>query len=158
VGQRVAVVDRRERRYELDVRRGAFVRATEPPGEQPEDWLDLPPPNPNGSGHLRWALRAPSGDVTLAQWGGECETRNAYFLVPGADPQPVVEVVGEGPPPETVALGWSRDGRALVAVLGEAPCGNHLSGPGVYFMGVDRRPKMLAPGTDAQMWSEPQAQ
>lgn len=60
---------------------------------------------PPGVGHWVWAERSPLGDVTLAQWSGECEIPVAYLVVNGK-----LQSYG----PETVALGWLSTGEAVV--------------------------------------------
>lgn len=152
---RVAVQDRRERRYELDLETGAWSRAAAPRGDQPSDWPQLPPPRPGATGHWSWALPSASSDVRLAQWSGECETRHAYFIGADGDVIPLLEGAADAPTPQSVALGWAPDGRAVIAVLGPAACGEHLPVPGVYLVGLDRTRTLVASGTDAQMWSVP---
>ena len=94
-----------------------------------EDWqaddpgADLPKAEPRG--HWRWSIPSPDGDTILGQWSGECEIPTAYYVPSGGDPQPVAP---NGV--ESVALGWTGDGRAIVH-LPEAGCGSPLR-PGVY--------------------------
>jgi hypothetical protein len=152
---RVAIQDRRERRYELDPDTGVWSRTAVPRGEQPTDWPPLPPPRPDAVGHWRWVLPSATSDLRLAQWGGECETRHAYFIRADGSAVPLLEGGADAPTPESMALGWAPDGRALIAVLGPAACGEHLPAPGVYLVGADRTRTLVATGTDAQMWSLP---
>lgn len=83
------------------------------------------------AGFWRYAFPSPSGLTYLAQWSGECEVPTVYFARPGSRPVPVV-----GPPlveyiPESFALGWTPDGRAVV-LLPQGACGGSMEVPGVY--------------------------
>lgn len=63
-------------------------------------------------GHWRWAVPSPDGRWVLAQWSGECEVPVAYPVeVTSGERRPVV---GEGA--ETMGVGWTRDGRAVVGL------------------------------------------
>lgn len=82
-------------------------------------------------GFWRYAFPSPNGLTYLAQWSGECEVPTVYFARPGSRPVPVV-----GPPvtqyvPESYALGWTLEGRAVV-VLPQGACGGSMEVPGVY--------------------------
>ena len=92
-----------------------------------------PPPDPAGgvlSGHWRYAIGGPSGNV-LAQWSGECEIPTAYWIdVVGR----FRTVTGEEDPadaPESIALGWTPRGEALV-LLPSGGCGRAAVEPGIY--------------------------
>lgn len=106
------------------------------------------------TGHWRYALPSPDGTVFLAQWSGECEVPTAYFARPGTRPVPVV-----GPPvvesvPESFALGWTGDARAVV-LLPEGACGGSMEQPGVYLFDAPNDGSLLHPvgrWRGASMW------
>ncbi|HSD49549.1 MAG TPA: hypothetical protein VLE71_06930 [Actinomycetota bacterium] len=107
-------------------------------------------------GHWRYALPSPHGDLYLAQWSGECEVPTAYFARPGARPIPVV-----GPPeadyvPESFALGWTFDARAVV-LLPQGACGSSMQTPGVYLFSSPNVGTLLHPvggWRGALMWGQ----
>ena len=84
-------------------------------------------------GHWRQLFLSPDGETLLAQWSGECEIPTAFFL--SADGSELRTVTGQsyGEAPESMALGWSRDGRAEVE-LWEGLCGKAADRPGVYLI------------------------
>jgi hypothetical protein len=85
-------------------------------------------------GHWRRAFLSPDRTMLLAQWSAECEVPRAFF-VPAAGGTPHV-VSGERDwtkAPNSVALGWSSDGRAKVELLQQA-CGIGAHRPGVYLI------------------------
>ncbi len=87
--------------------------------------------SPDGeSGQWRYAVDSPSG-VTLAQWSGECEIPTAYWIAGDAPPRVVTGETDLTKAPESLALGWSSGGEAVVLVGGGA-CGLPAEGPGVY--------------------------
>jgi hypothetical protein len=102
----------------------------------PEPGADVrPPPVPDGvisGGHWRWAIPSSVDGTLLAQWSGECEVPAAFFV--GADGVPRSVLGGDWiDQPNTSALGWLPDGRALVEVEGpDAACGRGDPEPGVY--------------------------
>jgi hypothetical protein len=118
----------------------AFVAAP-----QFQDDLELPlPPHPAAmtdlSGFWAYALPSPDGRGLLAQWSGECEVPNAFFIVDDV-PRPVT---GEGrfwESPNSISLGWSAQGEALVFLTPNDACGDKRV-PGIY--------AFLAPG-DGQL-------
>jgi hypothetical protein len=85
------------------------------------------------AGHWAWAALSPDGTTILAQWSAECEVPIAFLVdVGGGSPRPVT---GEGDwakSPESVALGWTTDGRALVFLPKGPACGSGVNAPGVY--------------------------
>jgi hypothetical protein len=127
------------------------------PGDNPR--LDLPLPESGRRrplGHWRYALHDPHyGDRVLAQWSGECETPTAFFV--DRDEGEVVAVTGESSlaeAPESIALGWTKRGQAVV-FLPEAACGSGVDVPGIYLFRTAGRPRLLvetAPGAEARMW------
>jgi hypothetical protein len=102
--------------------------------------LAVSPPGPTATatgagkvGHWAWAAVSPDGKTLLAQWSAECEVPIAFFVdAKGGRP---TAVSGEGDwarSPESVALGWTRDGRALVFLPEGPACGTGSMVPGVY--------------------------
>lgn len=96
-------------------------------------WLRTTRPHQRG----RWvsAMPSPDGRTLLAQWLGECEIPVAY-LVPLATrkPRPVAPAL-HGGASETVAVGWSADGRA--GVFFKSVCGGAELRPGLYLVPPD---------------------
>jgi hypothetical protein len=148
--------------YVLDRRGGSLRRISERRGEnlrRPDDpTVSLPPPQGTRyqgevHGHWRWMQGSPDGGSALAQWSGECEVPTA-FVSQGGDPRPVTGERTLRGAPESFALGWSIDGRAIV-LLPQGPCGSSSDRPGVYLF---RRPGAgrLLVGTrafsGARMW------
>ena len=72
---------------------------------------------PPASAHGLWvgAFASPDGKRLLLQWSDECETPFA-LIAPAAGGQARLVTGGKigGGAPESYALGWARDGRALV--------------------------------------------
>ena len=86
----------------------------------------------DNAGHWVNAFVSPGGERLLLTWGSECEVPTA-FLAPAGGGRPQA-VTGEGDwrkAPESLALGWTRDGRALVHLMGGL-CGTGKPRPGVY--------------------------
>jgi hypothetical protein len=78
--------------------------------------------------------RSPDGKTILAQWEGPCEVPNAFFL--DADGSHLRPVTGERDwhrSPMSSGIGWAKDGRARVRVLGGG-CGPDYSRPGIYLI------------------------
>jgi hypothetical protein len=103
-------------------------------------------------GFWAYALPSPDGSRLLAQWSGECEVPNAFFI----DGNRVVTVDGYdhlGPASDSWALGWTRDGRAVVTLAGGA-CSSRFPRPGVYLLDGPGEGELLIPGTHAaRMWN-----
>lgn len=100
-------------------------------------------------------VTSPSGHWLLAQWRGECEVPTAYVI--NARTGRITEI-GErafGQLPESLALGWLPNNRALVH-LPLGACGTSVSRPGVYAVtpgGVIRTRVVATPrGARAYMW------
>jgi hypothetical protein len=122
--------------------------------EGPEPDLPTPPvKRVNGRipGRWRFMLPSPDGDVSLAQWSGECEVPTAYWIERGATPRAVVD---RGGLVSSVALGWATDGRALVhAEYGH--CGGSGNPPGVYAFSAPLEGELIfrtGPFTSVKMW------
>jgi hypothetical protein len=78
--------------------------------------------------------RSPDGRDLLAQWGGPCEVPNTFFLsTDGSNLRPVTGEPDWHEAPMSAAIGWAKDGRARVRVLGGG-CGPDYSRPGVYLI------------------------
>jgi len=86
------------------------------------------------SGWFGWYTSAevsPDGQTLLLQYSGQCETPNAFFEpVSGGRPRPVTGEADWRTAPESSAIGWMRDGSALVRLLPFA-CGQGAR-PGIY--------------------------
>ena len=84
------------------------------------------------AGHWRNAFTSPDGRRLLLTWSAECEVPTAFFApASGGRPIPVTGEANWTKAPESVALGWTRDGRALV-YLGRGLCATGARRPGVY--------------------------
>jgi hypothetical protein len=116
----------------LDAAHARWIDDTPPPEPGADVPLPAVPPGRALTGHWRWAVPSPRRDVRLAQWSGECEVPAAFFV--GADGVPHSVLGGDWlDAPNTSAIGWLPDGRALVDVAGpEAGCGRGSPEPGVY--------------------------
>jgi hypothetical protein len=115
--------------------------------------LDVPAPYVlPGSGEplggWDWGAGSPDGKTILAQWTGNCDVPHA-FVIQAAGGRPRV-VTGEAPnvAPESTALGWTTDGRALVFVPRAPGCGIG-DGPGLYLISLDGARTLIAPAKNA---------
>jgi len=78
--------------------------------------------------------RSPDGHTILAQWEGPCEVPNAFFLdADGSGLRPVTGQRDWHRAPMSIGIGWAKDGRARVRVLGGG-CGPDYSRPGIYLI------------------------
>ena len=106
-------------------------------------------------GRWRYAMRAPDSATVLAQWSGECEVPIAFFYTPSWDGP--IAVTGERrleDAPESFALGWTADSRAVV-LLPTAACGSAFERPGVYLFTGPGKGTYLVPVhrfRGARMW------
>ena len=74
---------------------------------------------PSGAkvGHWAKAFLSPDGKTFLAQWSAECEIPAAFFVpVRGGTPRVVTGEADWAKAPQSVADGWTEDGRAIVEV------------------------------------------
>jgi hypothetical protein len=110
----------------------------------------LPPrPTPSASdagrvGHWAWAALSPDGQTILGQWSGECEVPIAFLTeVGGGRPEPVTGEDDWAHSPESVALGWTTDGRAIVFLPKGPACGSGVDRPGIYLYSTSGRGKLI---------------
>jgi hypothetical protein len=107
----------------------------------------VPPASPHGV----WtgAFASPDGKRLLLQWSDECETPFA-LLAPAAGGKARLLTGGRirAGAPESFALGWTRDGRALVE-LPQGACGGGTAPPGVYGFAADGSRRLIARGSAA---------
>jgi hypothetical protein len=80
-------------------------------------------------------VRSPDGRTLLLQWSAECEAPVAYLA--DADGRRL-RTVARDPATESVALGWARDGRAVVA-FPHGTCGGAGPRRGTYLVDVASR-------------------
>jgi hypothetical protein len=74
------------------------------------------------------------GDTLLMQWSAECEVPYAFFVsTHGGAPRLVTGGLSVVHAPESIADGWTSDGRAIVE-LPHGVCGGSASVPGIYFI------------------------
>jgi hypothetical protein len=116
--------------------------------------LEIPPPGPTPTaadagkaGHWAWAALAPDGHRLLAQWSSECEVPIAFFAdLQGGDPEPVTGEEDWAESPESTALGWTTDGRAILFLPKGGACGSGESAPGVYLYSQAGEGDLVFPG------------
>jgi hypothetical protein len=126
---------------------GRFVLAS---GTTARELAVSPPgPTPTGTGagkvgHWAWAAVSPDKKTLLAQWSAECEVPLA-FLVDLADgaPAPVTGESDWAESPESVALGWTTDGRAIAFLPHGPACGSGVERPGIYLYRAPGSGKLL---------------
>jgi len=86
------------------------------------------------AGSWAGAFLSPDGEWLLLQWSGECETPTAFFApAAGGSVTTVTGQPGLRNAPESIGLGWARDGRAIVD-LPQGVCGAGSSKPGIYLV------------------------
>ena len=108
----------------------------------------LPSPMSHPSGFWVSAELSPDRKTLLLQWSGECEIPTAYFA--RAAGSRLRAVVGSGGT-ESVALGWARDGRAVVH-LPRAFCGAGVRRAGVYLLDPRSKRRSFVYGGDGRLW------
>jgi hypothetical protein len=100
--------------------------------------LAPPGPTPTASdagktGHWAWAALSPDRTTILAQWSAECEVPLAFLVdATGGNPRPVTGEDDWANSPESVALGWTTDGRAIAFLPHGPACGSGAPKPGIY--------------------------
>jgi hypothetical protein len=106
---------------------------------------------PGRVGHWERAELAPSGSAFLAQWSAECEVPVA-FLVAGGVMRPYGgKAIRDAP--ASVALGWLRNGNALI-LFPNGACGGGFRRPGIYSVPRNGKPELLipTPSRSASYW------
>lgn len=113
-------------------------------------WRRLEVPHPLGAkpavpagGHWEWAAVSPDGEWLLAQWTAECEVPIAFF-VPARGGRPLPVAKDRYGPATSHAIGWTADGRAIVAIP-NLSCGATPSRPGTYLVRPREEPKYWRP-------------
>ncbi len=102
----------------------------------------------------RWRYIVPGpGDVSLAQWSGECEVPTAFWA---EGSEAVVLATGQAKlgGPESIALGWDADGTAF-AHLREGYCGGAADPPGIYAFNAPGEGRLIyrtPSGARVDMW------
>lgn len=90
--------------------------------------VKAPAPNIGPVGHWAGVRLSPDRRTLLVQWSAECETPQVFLVTRGTGS---TRRVG-GAADESIALGWTRDGRALVHFPTGVCGGTYHGGPGVY--------------------------
>jgi hypothetical protein len=94
-------------------------------------------PRPAGAGPVGgWTggYVSQNAKLLLMQWSAECEVPFGYFVpVGGGVPRLVTGERSMAEAPESIADGWTVDGRAIVE-LPRGACGKNASAPGIYFI------------------------
>jgi hypothetical protein len=106
---------------------------------------------PPGSPHGLWvgAFPSPDGKRLLLQLSDECETPYAELApATGGKARLVTGQAKLADAPESFALGWTRDGRALVE-LPHGACGGGTDPAGVYAFAPDGSRSLVARGSAA---------
>jgi hypothetical protein len=125
--------------------------------------LPVQPPGPTPTaaaagraGHWAWAALSPDGDTILAQWTAECEVPIAFFVdVAGGAPTPVTGEDDWATSPESVALGWTKDGRAIVFLPKGPACGAGLAEAGIHLYSAVGSGELLIPAKGSRSPLEP---
>lgn len=131
---------------------GRFVRVE----TKKRTMLALKPPGPTPTakfagraGYWYWAALSPDGSHFLAQWSGECEVPNAFFVsLAGGDPVPVTGERDWAKSPDTQAFGWTTDGRAIVFIPTKPACGRGIFHPGIYLVTLGCRLQLVWAGKE----------
>jgi hypothetical protein len=113
--------------------------------------LDVSPPEPTPTasaagkvGHWAWGALAPDGQRIVAQWSAECEVPIAFFVdLESGEPEPVTGEHDWAKSPDSVALGWTTDGRAIVFLPRGPACGSGIEKPGIYLYSSAGRGRLL---------------
>lgn len=122
-----------------------------------DSYLDLPLPHgvPKGEdlGFWAYALPSPDGSALLEQWSGECEVPTAFLAsADGSDPRAATGAWGLRHAGESIGLGWTTNGRAVVNLL-EGGCGSGMGRPGIYLVDAPGEATLVHPGrASARMW------
>lgn len=120
-----------------------------------------PGPTPTASdagkaGHWAWAALSPDRTTILAQWSAECEVPIAFFVDLGVGvPAPVTGEEDWASSPQSVALGWTTDGRAIVFLPKGPPCGSGAGKPGLYLYSAPGAGEFLLPANGGRSPVQP---
>ena len=97
------------------------------------------PRNGTLEGSWTWAAASPDGTTILAQFSGESEIPMAFFVAAtGGAPHSVSgSYTYSDPPEDSIALGWTTDGRAIV-VIPAAPGRGSTDRASVFWMSRPR--------------------
>jgi hypothetical protein len=109
-----------------------------------------PLPSPSGVTGGYWVSveLSPDGRTLLLQWEGECETLTAYLARPdGSRLRPAVGTRAT----ESVALGWTRGGRAVLH-LPHGACGAGSARAGVYLLEPRSGRRSFVYGGSGLLW------
>jgi hypothetical protein len=87
-----------------------------------------PAPNTSPIGHWAGVQLAPDGRTLLAQWSAECETPQAFLVSRRTGS---ARRLG-GAADDSIALGWTNDGQALIYFPTGVCGGTYRDGAGVY--------------------------
>jgi hypothetical protein len=109
-------------------------------GRQQRSVLARAPDRHGGS--WAWAEFAPNGHDVLAEWSGQCEIPTA-FLISGGKVRPYGAAT-YAHAPQSEALGWLPDGRAIVQ-FDFGACGGGIRAPGVYAVPRHGSAQLLRP-------------
>jgi hypothetical protein len=103
--------------------------------------VPLPIGHPPGSkvGHWVTAYISPDRKTLLAQWSAECEVPIAFFVAARGG---VPRALSDGNQ-ESIAHGWTGDGRAIVD-FPSGPCSGTAERPGLYLVSLDGTRQFLA--------------
>jgi hypothetical protein len=108
---------------------GRFVLGKRPTARE----LEIQSPTTVPSGHWTWAAISPDGSSLLAQWTAECEVPVAFFVsLESGSPSVVTGGRDWADSPESFALGWTTDGKAIVFLPEGPSCGTGAKRAGVY--------------------------
>jgi hypothetical protein len=121
--------------------------------------LDVRPPGPTPTatdagkvGHWAWAALAPDGRRLLAQWSAECEVPIAFVAdLQGGDPRPVTDEEDWASSPESAALGWTTDSRAIVFLPHGPACSTGVARSGVYLYSRPGEGELLLRSQDSPL-------
>jgi hypothetical protein len=99
--------------------------------------LLVPLPKDDLGGHWEYAYPSPDGSRLLLGYSGECEIPIAFFApATGGTAVPVTGESDWNDAPLSIALGWTKDGRALAYFMRQG-CGEGTDPAGVYAVAAD---------------------
>jgi hypothetical protein len=96
------------------------------------------------AGYWRSVELSPDRKTLLLQWSGECESQTAYLArADGSGLRPVAA--------ESVALGWTRTGRAVLD-LPRGACAGNTRRPGIYLVDPQSRRASFVYAGHGRLW------